>query len=260
MRVTVYKEGDRSLQRSFEAPATKFTLFVQLVGNAFDLESVEGLYEDGTGAPVHRIASLADGGLYFVRPSEGCALLRCLTTDTHEDYPAWPGIDSCLAERHKLRDMTRDYAAEPVSSEVRNSHENELLSRSARLAPVQAACDVQALLSTMVKGGCYSQGCTDCHDDCHVHTAALRALAAMLLRAPTKCTDVARTGGLALVLAVMSTFRDNVLLCKAGAWVISALFAGDKHGAARYIVTATDYYSVTLWNLNIATASVCNSV
>jgi hypothetical protein len=242
MRVTVYKEGDRSLQYTFEAPATKFTLFMQLVGDAFGLESVDGLYEDGTGAPVHRIASLADGGLYFVRPSEGCALLRCLTTDTNEDYPAWPGIDSCLAERHKLRDMIRDFAAEPELSETRSSqdassNDDELLSRSARLAPVRAASSVQALLSTMIEGGSYSRGCTDCHDDSHVHTAALRKLAAMLLSAPANCTDVASAGGLALVLTVMSKFRENVLLCKAGAWLVSALFAGDKHGAARYQCT-----------------------
>jgi hypothetical protein len=249
MRVTVYKEGDSSLQHTFEAPATKFTLFVQLAGDAFDLESVDGLYEDGSGAPVHRIASLADGGLYFVRPSEGCALLRCLTTDTHEDYPAWPGIDSCLAERHKLRDMIRDFAAEPESDEAHSSHaassnDDELLSRSARLAPVRAASSVQALLSTMIEGGSYSQGCTECHGDSHVHTAALRKLTAMLLRTPSSCTDVASTGGLALVLTVMSKISDSVLLCKAGAWVVSALFAGDKPGAARY--KCTQYAMINL--------------
>jgi hypothetical protein len=145
--------------------------------------------------------------------------------------------------------MIRDFAAEPESDEAHSSHaassnDDELLSRSARLAPVRAASSVQALLSTMIEGGSYSQGCTECHGDSHVHTAALRKLTAMLLRTPSSCTDVASTGGLALVLTVMSKISDSVLLCKAGAWVVSALFAGDKPGAARY--KCTQYAMINL--------------
>lgn len=35
-----------------------------------ELEDIEGVYEDVDGAPVARIASLVDGGLYFARPTE----------------------------------------------------------------------------------------------------------------------------------------------------------------------------------------------
>lgn len=35
-----------------------------------ELEEIEGIYEDLKGAPVVRIASLVNGGLYFARPSE----------------------------------------------------------------------------------------------------------------------------------------------------------------------------------------------
>lgn len=35
-----------------------------------ELEDIDGVYEDVDGAPVARIASLVDGGLYFARPTE----------------------------------------------------------------------------------------------------------------------------------------------------------------------------------------------
>lgn len=34
------------------------------------IEDIDGVYEDGNGAPVVRVASLVDGGLYFARPTE----------------------------------------------------------------------------------------------------------------------------------------------------------------------------------------------
>lgn len=41
-----------------------------------ELEDIDGIYEELDGAPVARIASLVDGGLYFARPTEVLAVLR----------------------------------------------------------------------------------------------------------------------------------------------------------------------------------------
>lgn len=35
-----------------------------------ELEDIDGVYEDVDGAPIARISSLVDGGLYFARPTE----------------------------------------------------------------------------------------------------------------------------------------------------------------------------------------------
>ena len=44
--------------------------FLHRVARELDLEDIDGVYEDFGGAPVVRIASLVDGGLYFARPTE----------------------------------------------------------------------------------------------------------------------------------------------------------------------------------------------
>jgi len=40
------------------------------IKNKLKLEDLEGVYDDVDGAPVVRIASLVDNGLYFARPTE----------------------------------------------------------------------------------------------------------------------------------------------------------------------------------------------
>lgn len=47
-----------------------WTPFLHRVARALGLEDIEGVYEGDGGAPVVRIASLVDGGLYFARPTE----------------------------------------------------------------------------------------------------------------------------------------------------------------------------------------------
>lgn len=44
--------------------------FLNHVMHDLELEDIDGVYEDVDGAPVARIASLVDGGLYFARPTE----------------------------------------------------------------------------------------------------------------------------------------------------------------------------------------------
>lgn len=44
--------------------------FLNHVMHELKLEDIDGVYEDIDGAPVARIASLVDGGLYFARPTE----------------------------------------------------------------------------------------------------------------------------------------------------------------------------------------------
>lgn len=44
--------------------------FLNRIMRELELEEIEGIYEDLKGAPVVRIASLVNGGLYFARPSE----------------------------------------------------------------------------------------------------------------------------------------------------------------------------------------------
>lgn len=44
--------------------------FLNHVMYELKLEDIDGVYEDTDGAPVARIASLVDGGLYFARPTE----------------------------------------------------------------------------------------------------------------------------------------------------------------------------------------------
>lgn len=43
------------------------------------LEDIDGVYEDVDGAPVARIASLQNGGLYFARPTEVGSIYGTLT-------------------------------------------------------------------------------------------------------------------------------------------------------------------------------------
>lgn len=44
--------------------------FLNRVMRELELEDIDGVYEDVDGAPVVRIASLLNGGLYFARPTE----------------------------------------------------------------------------------------------------------------------------------------------------------------------------------------------
>ena len=44
--------------------------FLNRIKRALEIEDIDGVYEDANGAPVVRIASLVDDGLYFVRPTE----------------------------------------------------------------------------------------------------------------------------------------------------------------------------------------------
>lgn len=44
--------------------------FLNHVMHELELEDIDGVYEDVNGAPVARIASLVDGGLYFARPTK----------------------------------------------------------------------------------------------------------------------------------------------------------------------------------------------
>lgn len=44
--------------------------FLNRIKHELEIEDIDGVYEDANGAPVVRIASLVDDGLYFVRPTE----------------------------------------------------------------------------------------------------------------------------------------------------------------------------------------------
>ncbi|CAM9832538.1 unnamed protein product, partial [Choristocarpus tenellus] len=106
--VILFKEGDRSRQikipvRVYSCHAqSEWTSFINNVMYKLHLEEIEGIYEDIDGAPVARIASLIDGGLYFARLTETCALLRSLTTQEMECYPSWPSIEEGLKAKKDL--------------------------------------------------------------------------------------------------------------------------------------------------------------
>ena len=112
MRVRLYKEGDRSRVETVAVhfdlayPQSAWAGFLREASHALGVEEADGIYEDLAGAPVHRVVSLVDGGLYFIRPTESCALLRSLTAkpDEFEAFPAWPSIDHGLAAKDELRD------------------------------------------------------------------------------------------------------------------------------------------------------------
>ena len=59
--------------------------FLNHVMHELELEDIDGVYEDIDGAPVARIASLVDGGLYFARPTEVGNSVRTLTRLRHND-------------------------------------------------------------------------------------------------------------------------------------------------------------------------------
>lgn len=54
----------------FAHAQSEWTPFLNHVKNKLELEDLEGIYDDVDGAPVERIASLTDKGLYFARPTE----------------------------------------------------------------------------------------------------------------------------------------------------------------------------------------------
>lgn len=51
-----------------------------------ELEDIDGVYEDLDGAPIARISSLVDGGLYFARPTEVCGPMFQESTIVHLCY------------------------------------------------------------------------------------------------------------------------------------------------------------------------------
>ncbi|CAN0140230.1 unnamed protein product [Ectocarpus sp. 4 AP-2014] len=112
--VTIFKEGDRSLQvkipvRIHAAHAqSAWVPFLNHVKHELELEDIEGIYDDVDGAPLIRTASLIDGGLYFARPTEVSAMLRSLVRTEQERYPAWPSIEKGLEAKREL-ECCREY-------------------------------------------------------------------------------------------------------------------------------------------------------
>eukprot|EP00752_Nemacystus_decipiens_P003287 g3042.t1 len=107
--------------------------FLNHVMHELKLEDIDGVYEDIDGAPVARVASLVDGGLYFARPNEVSAMLRSLVRTEKESYPAWPSVEEGLEAKRELE-------------RCRKYYEHQLLPMSlgttdSKAAPAEAAPD-----------------------------------------------------------------------------------------------------------------------
>ncbi|CAN0109882.1 unnamed protein product [Scytosiphon promiscuus] len=123
--VAIFKEGDRSLQ--VEIPVrihaahsqSAWVPFLNRVMYELKLEEIDGVYEDVDGAPIARISSLVDGGLYFARPTEVSAMLRSLVGTEQEHYPAWPSIEEGIEAKRELERCRQYYEQHllPMSSD-----------------------------------------------------------------------------------------------------------------------------------------------
>ena len=110
VRVTVfvYREGARettteiTVEYTNAAPQASWGKFLIDVGEAMDLQGIDGIYTDNEGYYVARVSSLKDGNVYFVRPTENSALVRSLTTDKAGKYPAWDIVDRGRLARAEL--------------------------------------------------------------------------------------------------------------------------------------------------------------
>ncbi|CAM9610765.1 unnamed protein product [Ectocarpus fasciculatus] len=128
--VTIFKEGDRSLQvkipvRIHAAHAqSAWVPFLNHVKHELELEDIEGIYDDVDGAPVIRAASLIDGGLYFARPTEVSAMLRSLVRTEQERYPAWPSIEKGLEAKREL-ERCREYYEQQLLPMSLTTRENK---------------------------------------------------------------------------------------------------------------------------------------
>ncbi|CAM9358609.1 unnamed protein product [Hapterophycus canaliculatus] len=113
--VTIFKEGDRSLQVKIPVrihaahSQSAWIPFLNHVMHELKLEDIDGVYEDFDGAPIARISSLVDDGLYFARPTEVSAMLRSLVRTEQEYYPAWPSIEEGLEAKRELERCQKYY-------------------------------------------------------------------------------------------------------------------------------------------------------